>query len=752
MTILELIAENYRQHRKLHVKFEGNTVGLIGENGTGKSNCLKALNYAFSGALSGETRDSDTNQLPIIKWGAKSGFVKVTFEHLGKKGTILREFSHSKADAHFDYDGMKCSGTVKVNTVVAEILGMDKDVCRQAVFVAQDELDSILFTEPSNRKLAWQKLCGIGQVGEIHKKMGKFISELPPIHDYSESIRDAEHQLVDLEDQLVSTSTTLATLRLSAPAGDLKSLEDKANTIRRILGIQREVTQLNSEVAVATAKLQEAENALAALKSSWNVTQEVSVEKLAAEVDKLSDAKASMEMGRTVVDQVTKLRSGIAENDALLKAALANLGALPTEAEIENSLKAIKALDSEISGIHAAIAMYETLKRSVTDGSLGDNQCKLCGQGLASPEDVRNHVAKKSDELKALKELKVKELSDLNPGRVEGYRNARVQFTVQVKNYKDVAEGQRINLETLLAKGASFDQTKYANVLSELTVAKNNLANCRSKSQAETTYETTIKHYREAIAATNAKVTVLVKEAKQVIAASGGSISPVDFDAQLAAVATAQQDLHKSLLEVATLEGAVSQLNKSIATLKDTIARLRKSQHDQESTVRKLDVLKDVRDWFHYDNGPSIIINNLLDEITVATNDFLSKFDSTFVVVPNYQSMSFNYYYHNPDIPISDPYPHCSEMSGGEKVVLAVAFRLATYAMFAQRVGLLVLDEPSVYLDSKNVVKLGTLLYNIKTLAKKLGLQVLISTHEKSLMNHFDSIIDFGTKDNPSFG
>jgi exonuclease SbcC len=278
---------------------------------------------------------------------------------------------------------------------------------------------------------------------------------------------------------------------------------------------------------------------------------------------------------------------------------------------------------------------------------------------------------------------------------------------------------------------------KMSFIESELDQAKRHVANVIKLRES-------VRLNKESRQVSSDKLAKLISEAQELMRSAG--ITPMSLDQQLAEVLAEQQRVRGIEVKVATLTGEVTQLTNNIATLKGTIESIETKRESQSDVLAKREVLENVRDWFHYNKGPSIIINNLLDEITVAVNDFLSKFDSLFSVVPNYSSMSFNYYYHDPEIPIDDPYPHCAEMSGGEKVVLAVAFRLATYAMFAQRVGLLVLDEPSVYLDSKNVGKLGTLLYSIKSLAKNLGLQVFISTHEESLMNHFDKIVNFGTK------
>ena len=62
--------------------------------------------------------------------------------------------------------------------------------------------------------------------------------------------------------------------------------------------------------------------------------------------------------------------------------------------------------------------------------------------------------------------------------------------------------------------------------------------------------------------------------------------------------------------------------------------------------------------------------------------------------------------------------------------------------MFASKLGLLSLDEPTVYLDDSNVGRFCTLLEKIKEIAKKMDVQVLIATHERSVLPFCDSVVD----------
>jgi DNA repair exonuclease SbcCD ATPase subunit len=80
-------------------------------------------------------------------------------------------------------------------------------------------------------------------------------------------------------------------------------------------------------------------------------------------------------------------------------------------------------------------------------------------------------------------------------------------------------------------------------------------------------------------------------------------------------------------------------------------------------------------------------------------------------------------------------------LSGGQKIVASTAFRLAMADTFASQVGLLVLDEPSSYLDKDNIVHLQNLLLKLKELSGHTGKQIILVTHEEQLTGFFDHSI-----------
>jgi DNA repair exonuclease SbcCD ATPase subunit len=81
-------------------------------------------------------------------------------------------------------------------------------------------------------------------------------------------------------------------------------------------------------------------------------------------------------------------------------------------------------------------------------------------------------------------------------------------------------------------------------------------------------------------------------------------------------------------------------------------------------------------------------------------------------------------------------------LSVGQKTVLALAFRVAVNAMFAEEIGLLALDEPTASLDAPRIQALAPVLEKLRDLSTAKGLQCLLVTHAVNLSHLFESAIE----------
>ena len=145
----------------------------------------------------------------------------------------------------------------------------------------------------------------------------------------------------------------------------------------------------------------------------------------------------------------------------------------------------------------------------------------------------------------------------------------------------------------------------------------------------------------------------------------------------------------------------------------------------------------------HYREGPRIMSQNVMRDLTACVNSYLDQFNAPFVVEAEEEGFGFRCCFIDGRT-MPDPHPDASLLSGGQKVALAIAFRMAIYMTFGGELGLLSLDEPTAYLDEASIEHLGELLQKVGEVARNKGLQILMATHEKAIMPFLDTKIDLG--------
>lgn len=145
--------------------------------------------------------------------------------------------------------------------------------------------------------------------------------------------------------------------------------------------------------------------------------------------------------------------------------------------------------------------------------------------------------------------------------------------------------------------------------------------------------------------------------------------------------------------------------------------------------------LESLSDKLSYDSIPKIWTRRKLDMIEPATNGILEVFDAPFRVSIG-ETLVFN-------IEKTDGVVHTdARLSGAERLILALAFRLAMAREFAGKLKLLCLDEPTYGMDEHNLRKFCDVMPMLKSFCKSTGMQILVVTHEKSLADCCDSVYD----------
>jgi exonuclease SbcC len=213
------------------------------------------------------------------------------------------------------------------------------------------------------------------------------------------------------------------------------------------------------------------------------------------------------------------------------------------------------------------------------------------------------------------------------------------------------------------------------------------------------------------------------------------------IDALLANLSTQMKMTQEFDQQLAALDGMIRELSINLKSLENTTKILEDKRAGLGTYLDSVKVLTSVRDWFHYSNGPHALATAVLQEMNQDVNNFLGQFSAPFSVIQGSDALGFRCIFHDGRNTPSEP-PEAYHLSGGQKIQLAIAFRFASYCMFANKLGLLSLDEPTVYLDAQNVGAFCTLLQKIKEVAQKMNLQVIIATHERAVMPFIDTVIN----------
>lgn len=249
------------------------------------------------------------------------------------------------------------------------------------------------------------------------------------------------------------------------------------------------------------------------------------------------------------------------------------------------------------------------------------------------------------------------------------------------------------------------------------------------KAQAEKSViacTTTIEHYEKSVGDLDDETTVKmsIDELTKQAAELSDGISRFD---QLSA-------------EIAALDGAITTTDEQIKASEQYIADLKIKKDGSTELRRKINVLSQVRQALHYSAIPRTLSQKIVRKLTAEVNNYLELFSAPFTVEPAKEGIGFLCRFNDGRV-MPDDLPDASFLSGGQKVQLAVAFRFATYEMFASKLGLLVLDEPTAYLDEQTINKFGGVLKKIMDVAKTMNVQVLCATHHSQVSAQADQII-----------
>jgi len=705
MQLLRLEVKNWVHHRYRVCEFTRGLVAILGENGSGKSSLFGAIRWL----LTGENPNFGVKADNISQY-AKDGepaYATLEFEHNGHIAVVTRHLLPEKEQSTLLVDGKEIGrGDKNVTAGIEKLLGVDAKFISRFIIVAQTEIFSFIDDNQTDTDKFFQRLFNTAKADKCQDVIGKGVAKItiPEIvRTSSELASDRDEQLraaEDLRDQiskLPQPENIVANIQTEQAV--IKQWETRERVANELSKIEEQLVRQQQQLETLTADGKQYEDDLTALTNAANGQEAAHA---AARV-----ALGHWESYKSIAKAKEQLQAS--------RTQLAELRAKNAKPQEPGPLSA-EELRRDEEGRRKAIKEAEKFIQMFSDSGVAE--CPTChtpSEKLAdSVEKQRTALAKMREDLEEISAAQVKQA---------GVERAWQQWQVREKELNAQEQQLNVSERDILAvapPATSEDELKQAVVdYEEFLRVKKEIEPLAQKARED----------KAKIAGT---LTTL-KERKKQLEEEISEIVVTQADAHLSQVRlNKMQEQIKTSTELAEKR---AQLLSEARRLDDQYQQVHKQEQDAIKLRGWAAVAETARDALK--NAPRLVAQRNLQRLESAINELLQVFRVNFVVkvatdgTPTFIAEFFD-----------GRRQVAQRLSVGQKTVLALAFRVAVNAMFAEEIGLLALDEPTASLDQPRIQALAPVLEKLRELSTAKGLQCLLVTHATNLSHLFESAIE----------
>jgi DNA repair exonuclease SbcCD ATPase subunit len=698
--------KNWCQFKDLTIEFSEGLNAIRGPNGSGKTNCLNGIVFALTGDFSRNPGVKADNIYQLASDKEKS-WVEVELSHAGVHATLIRNLRPSGQSLKIKGEEKPWTRADEITNQLISILGVNEKLLHDYIFVNQWQIFDFISQKDSVRAKAFGELFNAEKAEIIYRTLGEYKIDVPTpsidgdrvrirlARDKAEAERIARQLLHEYGDVLDGWT------RESDPSYNTVMAYAKFKRLKQQQeDLDAKLVQVSEAIDKITADIAGKEQELAAVK-----------ELVAATKAQADQAKSELSVWQ-VFEMTDKAKNVIESQIAELKAEKYKLK-LPHQPEDYIPPSELTAKEQEAAEyrnkIQVANELLETFNKE------GICKCPTCGTPIDELEPRLKEVREtcnvyKSSLLRLTESInrsKIwKEAWDKTVARINAIE---VLINDKYSNLKQLAEipkptGDKASLEQLV-KDFQAVEREVGIKERDLRMMQNELS--RLQGQAIT--------YRAQI---------------EQIGLDMNDISVTEAEA-----IAAERHLQETGKRVSEKMSLCLQLKMLERSIKDDEAALLRFQEDERNAgkLRQLSKhLEEVREIFK--QLPSVAVQVCLESMWKEIDEVLEQFDAPFRI-HSINNLKFVLKKHSGVVVPAE------RLSGGEKAVFALAFRIVVNARFAGQLGLLCLDEPTAGLDEDNLGCLEIALGRLRELSNSRGLQVILITHESGIDGLFDKVI-----------
>lgn len=414
-----------------------------------------------------------------------------------------------------------------------------------------------------------------------------------------------------------------------------------------------------------------------------------------------------------------------------------------TEATIESLKEEISGIKTDLTEVEKEIAADEAIIERV---EILYDKAKTYERSAAEIEKYTKEKKELNRELKAL--VEPAENSEV----IAAWRTEFTDLKEKITSFADMHDFLRSALEeghsdcgdgTCAVCGSKLDEDKEQKInkridfisqeIKTLNTSKNDLfVKIKEKSEILDEYITEEKRISKRLDYVQSQLDALL------VGAQGGAPKRTakEYKDAIDGYNTKKIAASNQEARIEVLGDSIKAFTATLERCKNTLVAAAKAKRDNDALRAHKRKVARIQGLFkHNGSATEIYVNTKMKQMCSTINQYLAGFSSAYKVRVNSDNEFICQF--------ADKTILSGELSGGQKVTLSLAFRFAACEVFTSKTNLIILDEPTTWLDRKRIDSFGEILNSVKRMSQRKHLQVFVVTHEKSLMPNFDQVIEF---------
>lgn len=704
MQLLRLEVKNWVHHRQRTCEFTRGLVAILGENGSGKSSLFGAIRWLLTGENPNFGVKAD-NVSQYAKAGEPS-YATLEFEHNGHIAVVTRHLLPEKEPSTLTVDGKEVGrGDKMVTAGIEKLLGVDAKFISRFIIVAQTEIFSFIDDNQTDTDKFFQRLFNTVKADKCQDAIGKAMAKLaiPEIVQPSAQLikqkEELEQQAATLADQIAKLPNADDVLsRMNADQALIQKWSSREKAGEALAKLNEQLVALELQFDGLDEKCQQYDTDLKALTDAANGQE-------------ASHAAARVALGHWEnYKKLTKISERLqAQRDAIAAQRAAHPQPPKPPGTAAHLRQQAETVSQQIKTDERFIAMFD---------ASGVAECPTC------------HTP--SSQLAEQVEIHKKSVASLK----ETLKNLQEQAATQAaaeKAYQDW-----LTLEEKL-------QVQERQLLS----SEQDLTAVEPPSASEEELQQTVIDYEE-FQRVKKEIEPLAQRAREEKAKIAGALSAMktrasQLEAEIADTSVTAADAHLAQLRSSKLQEQLRTRSALVEQRTQLAYEIKKREEQSEIIKAQEAAAVKLRKWTAVaetarealKNAPRLVAQRNLQRLETSINELLQIFKVNFLVkVSTDGTPTFIAEFYDGRKQVAQ------RLSVGQKTVLALAFRVAVNAMFAEEIGLLALDEPTASLDAPRIQALAPVLEKLRDLSTAKGLQCLLVTHATNLSHLFESAIE----------